>query len=129
MRNAIRKATVGALIAFAQAGTAAQAGEFVLYEFWQPYAQRIEGITRDAGDAKAANAAIHTVDPWPRYSARRRIPASGERMAGAAERHRDVRKLPLTPPPIAPTAIGTSGLSGGTTPTSAAPPASGSASR
>jgi hypothetical protein len=125
MCNRIQKAAIGALIAIApiMASGGALAGELVVYEFWEPYAQRIEGITRDAGDAKAANGAIHTVDPWSRYSARRRIPASGERMVGAAERHRDVRKLPLTPPPISPTAIGTSGLSGGSGSTAAAPPA------
>ena len=57
------------------------------------YAQRSDKITLSAGNAKDANAAIHIIDPWPRASADRRIPANGERMAGAYERYRNVDKL------------------------------------
>ena len=35
-----------------------------------------------------------SLDPWPRASANRRIPANGERMAGAYERYRNVDKPP-----------------------------------
>lgn len=91
----------------------ARAGEVIYGDFATPYLQRIDTIFPGAGDAKDVNSAIHVIDPWPRYSANRHIPANGERMVGALERYRDVRKLPQAPQPIAPVAIGTSGFSGG----------------
>jgi hypothetical protein len=63
------------------------------------YVQRTDKIALGAGNASSANLAIQMVDPWPRASADRRIPANGERMAGAYERYRNVYK-PLPPPPI-----------------------------
>src|SRR5476649_1429560 len=62
------------------------------------YVQRTDKITLSAGNAKDANAAIHIIDPWPRASADRRIPANGERMAGAYERYRNVDKIPAPRP-------------------------------
>jgi hypothetical protein len=91
----------------------ARAGEVIYGDFAAPYLQRSDTIFPGAGDAKSVNSAIHVIDPWPRYSANRRIPANGERMTGAVERYRDVSKLPLAPQPIAPVNIETSGLSGG----------------
>lgn len=107
--------------------SAARAQDIISDDFAAPYLQRIEGVTPDAGDAKEVNAATHIIDPWPHRASDRRIPANGERMAGAVERYRDVSKLPLAPQPIAPTSIGVSGLSssGG----ASAPPASGSGAR
>ena len=67
------------------------------------YAQRNDKITLSAGNTSAANEAIHTVDPWPRASADRRIPANGERMAGAYERYRNPDKpspRPIIFPPM-----------------------------
>jgi hypothetical protein len=70
------------------------------------YVQRSDKITLSAGNAKSANAAIHIIDPWPRASADRRIPANGERMAGAHERYRNVDKPSprpiLNPPNVTP---------------------------
>jgi ABC-type uncharacterized transport system auxiliary subunit len=66
------------------------------------YIQRTDKVALGAGNAKEANAAIHVIDPWPRASADRRIPANGERMAGAYERYRNVDKpspRPLLNPP------------------------------
>jgi hypothetical protein len=78
------------------------------------YVQRTDKITLSAGNAQDANAAIHMIDPWPRASADRRIPANGERMAGAHERYRDVsKKAPppmLTPPNVS---ASTGGATGG----------------
>jgi len=45
-------------------------------------------FTPDAGNAKDVNAAIHVIDPWPRYSGNRRIPGNGARMTGAIQRYR-----------------------------------------
>jgi hypothetical protein len=52
------------------------------------YFVRSDSITLDAGNAKDVNAAIHVIDPWPRGSANRRIPANGARMTGAIQRYR-----------------------------------------
>lgn len=91
----------------------ARAGDVIYGDFAAPYLQRTDKIFPGAGDAKAVNSAIHVIDPWPRNSANRRIPANGERMVGAVERYRDVSKLPKAPRPIAPVEIETSGFSGG----------------
>lgn len=80
------------------------------------YAQRSDKVTLSAGNAVAANEAIHTVDPWPRASADRRIPANGERMAGAHERYRNVDKPPprvMIMPPIVAVGGSGGGASGG----------------
>lgn len=91
--------------------SSARAGDVIYDDFAAPYLQRIDRISPSGGDAKDVNSAIHVIDPWPRRSANRHIPANGERMAGAVERYRDVRKLPQAPQPIAPIAIDTSGFS------------------
>jgi len=52
------------------------------------YFVRSDSITLDAGNAKDVNAAIHVIDPWPRGSANRRIPANASRMTGAIQRYR-----------------------------------------
>lgn len=52
------------------------------------YYDRRETLTFGAGDAVAANVAIHTVDPWPKAAADRNIPGQGTTMAIAAERYR-----------------------------------------
>jgi hypothetical protein len=90
----------------------ASAGDVIYGDFAAPYLQRSDTIFPGEGDAKSVNSAIHVIDPWPRHSANRHIPANGERMSGAVERYRDVRKLPQAPQPIAPVNIETSGLSG-----------------
>jgi len=106
------------LVVFAGFGTSAQAGEVYHYDFAAPYLQRTDKIFAGAGDARDVNAATHVIDPWPRYVGNRRITTSGERMVGAIERYRDVRRLPLAPQPIPPIGISTSGFSGSSTATS-----------
>ena len=56
--------------------------------FFDQYFVRSDSITLNAGNAKEVNAAIHVIDPWPRHSADRRIPANGARMTGAIQRYR-----------------------------------------
>lgn len=95
----------------------AQAGDF-WDAYVRQYVQRLDGISPEAGDATATNTVTHMIDPWPRYVGRRHIDSNGARMADVIERYRDVRKLPLAPPPISPVPISTSGFStgsGGTT--------------
>ncbi len=52
------------------------------------YLHRIDTITLNAGNAKDINAATHTIDPWPRHVADRRIPGNGERMTHALDNYR-----------------------------------------
>jgi hypothetical protein len=66
------------------ATTAGWAGE----GFFDQYFLRSDSITPGAGNAKDVNAAIHVIDPWPRYSGNRRIPGNGARMTGAIQRYR-----------------------------------------
>jgi hypothetical protein len=113
--NSSRTTLIGAMVAVLTAcGSGAGAGEIYWDDFFAHYGRRIEGVTPGAGNAKEVNAAIHVIDPWPRRARNRHIPGNGERMVGAVERYRDVSKLPLAPQPIAPTAIGTSGVSSST---------------
>jgi hypothetical protein len=51
-------------------------------EFTQ-YSQRIFTVTPGAGNAVAANEAIQTIYPWPRYAYNTRIPANGAKMTAA----------------------------------------------
>ena len=50
------------------------------------YLQRSDTILLGAGNAKDANAAIHTITPWPPYVGNTRIPIDGRRSVGAVER-------------------------------------------
>lgn len=115
MPNALRLATIAGIFisALLLQGLSARAGDVLIYDFASPYLQRMDRITPGAGDAAAVNTATQMVDPWPRNVGNRHIQFDGERMANVYERYRDVRKLPLAPPPIAPIAIGTSGFSSG----------------
>jgi len=49
------------------------------------YLQRSDTILLGAGNAKDANAAIHTITPWPPYVGNTRIPIDGRRAVGAVE--------------------------------------------
>jgi hypothetical protein len=107
----LKMSRVLALASFAAAAggcaTAAYADDF-----FAPYFQRKDSVTLSAGNAKAVNAASQIIDPWPRYVGNRRIPANGERMAGAMLRYRDVSRIPRAPQPMNhPT--GASGAGGG----------------
>ena len=58
----------------------------VLDNPFSEYLQRSVTITLGAGNAKDANAAIHTIDPWPPYVSYTRIPGDGRRAADSVER-------------------------------------------
>lgn len=51
------------------------------------YVERRETLALHAGNAAAANRAIHTIDPWPAAAARADIDVSGRRMVDAIERY------------------------------------------
>ena len=58
------------------------------------YYDRREGVSFQAGNAVASNAAVETIDPWPAVAADRHIPANGQRMQAAAERYRNNKVTP-----------------------------------
>ncbi|MDO9461478.1 MAG: hypothetical protein Q7N95_15385 [Alphaproteobacteria bacterium] len=62
------------------------------------YFQRSDTITMSAGDAKQVNAVAHTIHPWPRYVADRRIAYDARRVGAAVTRYgatkRPVDQLP-----------------------------------
>jgi hypothetical protein len=51
------------------------------------YVERRETIAAHAGNAVAANRAIHTIDPWPPGSSRTEIEVSGRRVVDAIDRY------------------------------------------
>lgn len=57
------------------------------------YYDRRETLLFGAQDAVATNAAIHTIDPWPKAAADRNIPGQGTTVAIAAERYRRGRVI------------------------------------
>ena len=117
MRRLVRMTTAGSIaLAALIASPGVRAGDLLgprdddlRYEFFEPYLERIEGVTTSAGNAKDINAVTHMIDPWPRNVRNRRIPANGERMVGAVERYRRGR-LQFAAPPITPL-YNTTGLS------------------
>jgi hypothetical protein len=66
------------------------------------YAERIDTLSVTSGDAQDVNAAIQTINPWPRHAFDRRIPANGQRMVGAVNRFQNPNTAGAPPPPIAP---------------------------
>jgi hypothetical protein len=65
---------------------AALAGLVALSGCQDAYIARRDGVTFQAGDAVAANKAIHIIDPWPSSAASARLPASGTQAVSAIER-------------------------------------------
>ena len=59
------------------------------------YVDRRETLTLHAADAKAANVAVHAVDPWPKVAENNNIPGNGERQQKAIERYRNNKVTPL----------------------------------
>jgi hypothetical protein len=58
----------------------------VLNDLFSQYVERGITITPGAGNAKDANAAIHTIDPWPAYAGYTYIPGQGRRAVNSIER-------------------------------------------
>jgi hypothetical protein len=51
------------------------------------YRAHSDKVTEGAGNASAANRAVHTVDPWPSYSDKTQIDMDGKRAALAMRRY------------------------------------------
>jgi hypothetical protein len=75
----------------------------VLDNPFSEYFQRDVRITPNGGDANDTNAAIHTIDPWPRYARHTRIPGNGQESVDA------VHQLYKSPHPFSGSASGSSG--------------------
>jgi len=74
----------------------------VLDNPFSEYFQRDVRISPSGGDANDTNAAIHTIDPWPRYARHTRIPGNGQESVDA------VHQLYRTPHPLSGSAGGQS---------------------
>ena len=79
----------------------------------QEYTERTDRIALSAGNAQEVNTRIQEIDPWPKYVGDKRIPANGERMAGAVERYRDVSKQRQEPRPLPLQQTSSGGSAGG----------------
>jgi hypothetical protein len=98
---------------------AALAGVAALSGCHDAYIARRDGVTFQAGDAVAANKAIHIIDPWPASARSARLPASGTQAVSAIER--------LETRNAASAAAG--GAAGGASPSAAAPGATAAGAR
>jgi hypothetical protein len=70
-----------------------------LYE----YQAHTDKVTQGAGNASAANRAVHTIDPWPAYSQKTQVDMEGNRALLAARRYEtntSIRPKGLTAAPI-----------------------------
>ena len=67
------------------------------------YANHRDTVTLAAGDAVAANAAIQTIDPWPRGAERTVILADGRRIRVIIDRFGRMLPIGTLPPSTVPT--------------------------
>jgi hypothetical protein len=98
---------------------AALAGVAALSGCHDAYIARRDGVTFQAGDAVAANKAIHIIDPWPASARSARLPASGTQAVSAIERL-EARNA---------AGASTGGAAGGPSPSAAAPGATAAGAR
>jgi hypothetical protein len=98
---------------------AALAGVAALSACHDAYIARRDGVTFQAGDAVAANKAIHIIDPWPASARSAGLPASGTQAVSAIERL-ETRNAGAAAP---------GGAAGGPSPSAAAPAATAAGAR
>ena len=82
MRSALAIATLAATLAIA--GCSSTIG---FDDPFADYLQRTALVSTTGGDAQAANIAMQTPTPWPRYANDTNIPANGARIAKAVTRY------------------------------------------
>jgi hypothetical protein len=56
-------------------------------DYRQEYLAHTDRVTSGAGNAMAANRAVHTIDPWPYHSQNTHIDIDGKRIQGGARRY------------------------------------------
>jgi|GEM_PF-2354066 len=90
-RSKKRRRILHGILAMASAGTAlAVSGCSSTVGFDDPFAdylQRTALVSTTGGDAPAANLALQTPTPWPRYANDTNIPGDGARMTAAIKRY------------------------------------------
>lgn len=62
------------------------------------YTQRSLTISPGAGNTQAANTALQTASPWPRYSNDTNIPGNGAHMVRAVQEYESGKRPPLAEP-------------------------------
>jgi hypothetical protein len=82
LRSALAIATLAATLAIA--GCSSTIG---FDDPFADYLQRTALVSTTGGDAQAANIAMQTPTPWPRYANDTNIPANGARIAKAVTRY------------------------------------------
>ncbi|MGO9172160.1 MAG: hypothetical protein ACLP7P_09365 [Rhodomicrobium sp.] len=89
-KKPLRSATTISVLAIIAAGVSA----------WDDDSDRIEFVTRGAGDAVEVNKATQTIDPWPPYVKNRHLTLDGKRAGLAIQRYETNRVMqprPLNP--------------------------------
>jgi hypothetical protein len=81
-RSALAIATLAASVAVA--GCSSTVG---FYDPFADYLQRTALVSTTGGDAQAANIAMQTATPWPRYANDTNIPANGARITKVITRY------------------------------------------
>jgi len=109
VRSAVVVATLGLPIALAGCGsTEAYDAPFAEYQ------QRTMMVATTGGDSLAANTALQTATPWPRYANDTSIPGNGARLAKVVQRYESGAASDSGPQASSyPGASGTSGASTG----------------
>ena len=94
MKNGSRKQSGGALgsgwtlVSLCTAVAVAGCSSTVAFDDpFVDYFQRTALVSTTGGDTQAANTAIQTATPWPRYANDTNIPANGARMTAAIKRY------------------------------------------
>jgi hypothetical protein len=75
---------IAAILSLAVAGCASTVGFDAPFD---DYLQRTALVSTTGGDSQAANTALQTATPWPRYSNDTNIPANGARIVKAINRY------------------------------------------
>ena len=107
LRSAIAIAALGASLAVA--GCSSTIG---FDDPFSDYLQRTALVSTTGGDAQAANIAMQTATPWPRYSNDTNIPANGARIVKAINRYETGSAGAGASDGAAPSAAGPGGSSG-----------------
>jgi len=97
-----KMASLATLAVLAACGAARAGEDYPFMDELTRYAERIDTLSVTSGDARDVNAATQIIDPWPRYSHDRRIPANGQRMVGAVNRYQNPKLLGAQAPTLAP---------------------------
>jgi hypothetical protein len=86
-RHGAPRSAIAILILGAPLAVAGCSSTVAFDDPFSDYLQRTALVSTTGGDAQAANVAMQTATPWPRYSNDTNIPANGARMVKAITRY------------------------------------------